>query len=57
MDIYNDDVLGRDEISSIKINLKKHVFGKDRYEQWMKIHDYFRFRSSGEIHLLLEHFS
>jgi hypothetical protein len=33
--VYDDDVVSRDSIGSSKIDLKKHVFEKSVYNQWI----------------------
>jgi hypothetical protein len=53
--VYDDDVVGRDSIGSAKINLKKHVFGKGRYEEWVKLPAHLGLGSHGEIHVIIEH--
>lgn len=53
--VYDDDVVGRDSIGSAKINLKKHVFGKGRYEEWIKLPAHLGLGSNGEVHVIIEH--
>lgn len=53
--VYDDDVVGRDSVGSAKIDLKKHVFGKGRYDQWVKLPAMLGLKSNGEIHLIIEH--
>jgi hypothetical protein len=53
--VYDDDVVGRDSIGSAKIDLKKHVFGKGRYEEWIKLPAMLGLRSKGEIHVIVQH--
>jgi hypothetical protein len=48
-------VIGRDSIGSAKINLKKHVFGKGRYEEWVKLPAHLGLGSHGEVHVIIEH--
>ena len=53
--VYDDDVVGRDSIGSAKINLKKHVFGKGRYEDWVKLPANLGLTHHGEVHVIIEH--
>ena len=53
--VYDDDIIGRDSIGSTKINLKKHVFGKGRYDDWVKLPAHLGLGSHGEIHVIIEH--
>ncbi|CAF4083502.1 unnamed protein product, partial [Adineta steineri] len=53
--VYDDDVVGRDSVGSAKIDLKKHVFGKGRYDDWVKLPAMLGLRSKGEIHVIIEH--
>ncbi len=53
--VYDDDVVGRDSIGSAKIDLKKHVFGKGRYQDWVKLPAHLGLGSHGEVHLIIEH--
>jgi hypothetical protein len=53
--VYDDDVAGRDSVGSAKIDLKKHVFGKGRYDEWIKLPAMLSLRSKGEIHVIIEH--
>jgi hypothetical protein len=51
----NDDVAGRDSVGSAKIDLKKHDFGKGRFDQWIKLPAMMGLRSKGELHVIMEH--
>ncbi len=53
--VYDEDVAGRDSIGSVKIDLKKHVFGKGRYDDWIQLPAMAGLRSKGEIHVIIEH--
>ncbi len=53
--VYDDDVADRDSVGSAKIDLKKHVFGKGRYDEWIKLPAMLGLRSKGEIHVIIEH--
>ncbi len=53
--VYDDDVVSRDSVGSAKIDLKKHVFGKDRYNEWVTLPAMLGLRSKGEIHVIIEH--
>ncbi|CAF1195878.1 unnamed protein product [Adineta steineri] len=53
--IYDEDVVGRDSVGSAKIDLKKHVFGKGSYEDWVKLPSMLGLRSKGEVHVIIEH--
>ena len=53
--VYDDDVVGKDAVGSAKIDLKKHVFGKGRYDEWVKLPAMLGLRSKGEIHVIIEH--
>jgi len=53
--VYDDDVVGRDSIGSAKINLKKHVFGHGRYDEWVKMPAHLGLGSHGEIHVIIQH--
>jgi hypothetical protein len=53
--VYDDYVDGRDSIGSAKIDLKKHVFGKGHYDEWVKLSAMLCFRSNGELHVIIEH--
>ncbi len=53
--VYDDDVVGRDSVGSAKIDLKKHVFGKGRYDSWVKLPAMLGLSSKGEIHVIIEH--
>ncbi len=53
--VYDDDVVGRDSIGSAKIDLKKHVFGKGPYEDWVKLPAMLGLSSHGEIHVIIKH--
>ncbi len=54
--VYDDDVVGRDSIGSAKIDLKKHDFGKGRYDEWIKLPAMLGLRSKGEIHVIIEYY-
>jgi hypothetical protein len=53
--VYDDDAVGRDSVGSAKIDLKKHVFGKGRYDEWVKLPAMLGLRSKGELHVIIEH--
>jgi hypothetical protein len=53
--VYDDDVVSRDSVGSAKIDLKKHVFGKGRYNEWVTLPAMLGLRSKGEIHVIIEH--
>ena len=53
--VYDDDIGGRDSVGSAKIDLKKHVFGKGRYEEWVKLPGMLGLRSKGEVLIIIEH--
>ncbi|UJR09073.1 hypothetical protein I4U23_013320 [Adineta vaga] len=53
--VYDEDVGDKDSVGSAKIDLKKHVFGKNRYDQWVKLPAMLGLRSNGEIHVIIEH--
>lgn len=53
--MYDDDAVGKDSIGSAKIDLKKHVYGKGRYEDWVKLPAMLGLSSHGEVHVIIEH--
>jgi hypothetical protein len=53
--VYDDDVVGRDSIGSAKVDLKKHVFEKGPYNQWITLSSMLGRHSKGEIHVVIEH--
>ncbi|CAF2940651.1 unnamed protein product [Rotaria sp. Silwood2] len=53
--VYDEDIAGRDSIGSATINLKKHVFGKGRYDEWVKLPAHLGLGSHGEVHVIIEH--
>ncbi|UJR11595.1 hypothetical protein I4U23_015777 [Adineta vaga] len=55
LNVYDDDVTGRDSVGSAKIDLKKHVYGKPIYNTWVPLPRLLGLRSNGEIHVIIEH--
>ncbi|CAF4853402.1 unnamed protein product, partial [Rotaria sp. Silwood1] len=55
IDVYDDDLIGRDLIGSTKISLQKHVFGKDRLDLWVNFSVGIGRSSNGAIHVIIEH--
>ncbi|CAF1362019.1 unnamed protein product [Adineta steineri] len=53
--VYDDDAVGRDSIGSARIDLKKHVFGKECYNAWITLPAMLGLRSKGEIHVIIKH--
>ncbi|CAF1562304.1 unnamed protein product, partial [Adineta steineri] len=54
LDVYDDDAMGRDSIGSAKIDLKKHVFGKECYNAWITLPAMLGLLSKGEIHVIIK---
>ncbi|CAF2599744.1 unnamed protein product [Rotaria sp. Silwood2] len=55
IDVYDDDIVGRDLIGSIKVNLQKHVIGKGRLDLWLNFPVGISRSSNGAIHVIIEH--
>ena len=55
MDVYDKDVISRDTIGSAKIDLKKHISRKGRYEEWISLPGAKDDSKNGEIHVIIEH--
>jgi hypothetical protein len=53
--VYDDDIGDHDSIGSAKIDLEKQIFGKGKFEQWIKLPAMMGLRSKGEIHVIIEH--
>jgi hypothetical protein len=53
--VYDEDILDRDSVGSAKIDLKKHVVEKGRYEEWVKLPALLGLRSNGEIHVTIKY--
>ncbi|CAF1626992.1 unnamed protein product, partial [Adineta ricciae] len=55
LNVYDEDVVGRDSVGSAKIDLRKHVYGKSMYNVWVPLPQMLGLRSNGEIHVIVEH--
>ncbi|CAF1472252.1 unnamed protein product [Rotaria sp. Silwood1] len=53
--VYDNDVADQDSIGSRTIDLKKYVFSKGRYEDWVKLSAHLGLGSHGELHVIIEH--
>ena len=55
LNVYDDDVAGRDAIGKASIDLKKQTLNEGRFDDWIKLPAMLGFRSKGEIHVIMEY--
>lgn len=53
VNVYDEDVVGKDSIGSAKISLKKIQQAGGYLDDWVKLPAHFGLGSHGEIHLVL----
>ena len=53
LQVYDDDVVGKDSIGSAKVSLKKIQQAGGQLDEWVKLPAHLGLGSNGEVHLIL----
>jgi hypothetical protein len=51
--VYDEDLVGKDDIGSTKVSLKRIELAGGHLDEWVKLPAHFGLGSHGEVHLIL----